>query len=78
MLYRCIDIKKFVSVNWNYKYIMTFSIVLVLAMISYYIRIDSICAVAFILSLVFVYYANKEDMTVLFNVIKKRLGITKP
>lgn len=78
MLYRCIDIKKFVNVNWNYKYILTFSIVLALAMISYYIRVDSVCAVAFILSLVFVYYANKEDMTVLFNVIKKRLGITKP
>ena len=77
MLYRCVDIRKYVRMEWDYKYILQFSVVLALALASYYIRINGLCVATMALSLLFVYYANKNDLRKFGEVVKAKLKISK-
>lgn len=77
MLYRCIDIRKYVKVEWDYKYILYFSVMLAVAMASYYVRINSVCIATMILSFIFVYYANKGDLQKIIDVVRARLKFSK-
>lgn len=74
MLYRCIDVKRYVKVKWNYRYIALFCIMLALAIGAYYIRINSICAVMVVLAFAFVYYTNKGDLSKLRDAVKARFN----
>lgn len=77
MLYRCVDIRKYVRMEWDYKYILQFCVMLAVAMASYYVRINSVCIATMILTFIFVYYANKNDLHKFRAVIKARLKISK-
>ena len=77
MLYRCIDIRKYVKLEWDYRYILFFCIVLILAITSYYLRINSVCIAIMALSIAFVYYVNRGDLHKVGDLVKARLKLLK-
>lgn len=77
MLYRCIDVRRYVKVEWNYRYIALFGVMLALAICAYYIRMISICTVMLVVAIAFVYYTNKGDLCMLRDAVKARFNMVK-
>lgn len=77
MLYRCVDIRKYVKIEWDYRYILFFCIVLILAITSYYLRINSACIAIMVISIAFVYYVNRDDLQKVGDLVKARLKLLK-
>ena len=70
MLYRCYDIKRYVLIVWDVRFISMFVIVMSIAVFAYYIENTIICILALIIALLFTYLVNKNDFSIIIRGVK--------
>lgn len=71
MLYRCCDIRRYVTIRWNQKFIIAFSAMLLVTLFTYYSGIRLLSFMNLLLVAIFVLYENWIDITNLPKLIKK-------
>ncbi len=72
MGYRCLDIKKYVKLEWDRHFIVLFCLMLTVTLVVYYLGIQWLNAINLILVILFVLYINKTDVLRVLNLIKLR------
>lgn len=68
-LYRCADIRRYVKMNWDYKYYISFILIYLIVGIAYYIQHWIYDISAFVLASIFFWRANKGH----FDIIKGKI-----
>lgn len=61
-MYRGWDINRFVKVNWDMRYMISFVVILILTMALYYTETDYLKYVAMLMTIVFTYITNRKDI----------------
>lgn len=75
VIYRGLDIKRFVKVNWNISYIISYCLVLLLVLACYYIKLTFLKYVAIIIAVVFILITNKHDLKLIMIYCKSKFKL---
>lgn len=65
LIYRCIDIKRYVVINWDYGYILKFSIVYIFVAAAYIINNWIYDILSLLIAVAFIYLANKDNIHII-------------
>lgn len=72
MVYRCIDLKKYVQLKWNFGYILWLSFFALLLITTYYLNNRLLSLAALLATLLFTLVVNKSDIQLCIKYIKSR------
>ena len=73
MIYRCIDMRRFARIEWDFRYLWQLFISFFIVCICYYQHKSSFSIVGIVLSLIFLLWHNRRNVSAIYVILKNKL-----